>query len=307
MAKAKIGTIEIEYEEFGSPQDPAIVLISGLGVQLLRWPEAFCRRFVDQGLRVIRYDNRDIGLSTSFEDCGPVDFSTLAQALAQGKTPQVAYSLLDMVQDLHGLLDSLSISSAHIAGRSMGGMIAQVFASLHPERVRSLTVIMSGTGNLSLPQSDPRAMEAMMRPSPNPAVDEEGYLRHAARFAQIIGSPAYPTSSEAVREQTRLEVRRSYRPTSLCRQIAALAVTGDIRKYSKSITAPTTVIHGRNDLLIPVECGIDVAANISGARLEIVEGMGHDFPEQLYPRFEELIIGSVASGELQLSLKNFAE
>ncbi|MEI6206043.1 MAG: alpha/beta hydrolase [Desulfuromonadales bacterium] len=290
MSKAQTNEIEIEYESFGSITCEAMVLISGLGVQMTRWPVSFCEDLASKGYLVIRFDNRDIGYSTSFAHSGVPNLEDIARSVSIGAQPVVPYTLLDMVEDLAGLLDFLRIKHAHIVGRSMGGMIAQLFASRYPDRTLSLTSIMSSTGNPLLPPSTPEAMSTLTKRPPNPSDDTDGYIEHCINFSKVIGSPDFPTEESVLREQALAELQRSYTPSSFGRQIAAIAVTGDIRGCLNSIVAPTLVIHGKSDPLVPVECGEDSAANIKGSELWTIEGMGHDFPEQLHKSFAEAIV-----------------
>lgn len=289
MARALSNGIEIEYDIFGNENAETIVLVSGLGVQMTRWTPEFCKILAGRGYRVIRFDNRDVGLSTSFSHHGIPKLEEIGLAISQGNRPLVPYTLFDMVADVVGLLDFLGVEKVHIVGRSMGGMVSQLFASLHPRRTMSLTSIMSGTGNPSLPPSKPEAMGAMTRKAPSPNENREEYITQSVNFSQLIGSPKYPTTESDLRAQIEFELERSYTPTCISRQIAALAVIGDIREYLHSVDAPTLVIHGRDDPLITVESGEDTARNIKGARLMIVDGMGHDFPMQLNHDFAQAI------------------
>ena len=292
MPKASANGIEIEYASLGKSKLGTFVLVSGLGVQMIRWPGEFCEILARAGYRVLLFDNRDVGLSTSFAAGKSVNFEELAQALARGEPLAIPYTLQDMVNDVAGLLDCLQISRVHLVGRSMGGMIAQLFASQHPSRAASLTAMMSSTGNPSLPSANAQVMNALMKRAPNPAEDLEGYLANSISFSKLIGSPAYPTADTALREQALRELRRAYSPSAIERQIAALAAAGDIRRHLKLITAPTLVVHGTSDALIPAECGKDIAKNIEDAELLLIDGMGHDFPEQLYGTVGEAILST---------------
>ncbi|MBO1358945.1 alpha/beta hydrolase [Acetobacter sacchari] len=274
--------IELAYDSFGDESRPAILLISGLGTQMIRWTASFCAALVDRGYRVIRFDNRDSGRSTHFTQSAPPDFSMLGAALAAGKRPDVPYTLYDMAADAVGLLDVLSITRAHVVGRSMGGMIAQVMASEYPDRVLSLTSIMSSTGNPSLPQAAPAVMAAMMGPGPDPFADEEGFLVHSSAFARLIAGTGRAFDEGQHRTLVREELQRDYDPTGAGRQIAAMAVAGDRRSRLATILAPTLVIHGKDDPLIPPACGEDTAASVPRSELMMVEGMGHELPPQLY-------------------------
>lgn len=282
MAGMTTNGMTLDYDSFGSEDNEAILLISGLGAQRIRWSDAFCERLVGKGFRVIRFDNRDAGLSTHLSRHPVPDFAALAAAAAAGKRPDVPYTLHDMAADAIGLLDGLSIKKAHVVGRSMGGMIAQLMAGTRPDRVRSLTSIMSSTGNPSLPQTAPDVIALMMRPAPHPSEDEAGYLAHSSAFARRIASTNRPFDEEAHRNIVREELRRAYDPAGFARQIAAIAATGDLRPGNAAIRAPTLVIHGSADSLIPPACGADTAASIPGAEFMLIDGMGHDLPVALH-------------------------
>ncbi|TCV97039.1 pimeloyl-ACP methyl ester carboxylesterase [Luteibacter rhizovicinus] len=292
MPKLEANGIAIEYESFGASDAEPILLVSGLGVQMIRWTVAFCELLASHGYRVIRFDNRDVGLSTHFNDSPVPDFTTVALALGRGEQPDVPYTLYDMADDAIGLLDALEIERAHIVGRSMGGMIAQVIASEHPHRALSLTSIMSGTGNPGLPPATPEAMAVLTRRAPDPSEDEEGFLAHSVAFSRVIAGPGYPFDEAAQRAQSLAEVKRAYNPAGFGRQIAAIAVAGDRRSRLNSIAIPTLVIHGASDPLMPVEAGEDTAANIGDATLLVFEGMGHDLPPALYEAIVRAIVGN---------------
>lgn len=290
MPRVKANEISIEYECFGSKDAQVIVLISGLGMQMIRWPAPFCEMLASQGYYVIRFDNRDVGLSSWLNDAPVPDLLILATALAKGERPSVPYTLYNMADDTVALLDALAIEKAHIVGRSMGGMIAQLIASEHPDRTLSLTSIMSSTGNPGLPPTPPEVMALLTRRAPNPLEDEEGFLSHALALSRAIGSPGYPFDEEAQRIQISAEVHRAYNPAGFGRQIAAIALTGDLRLRLNTVIAPSLVIHGVEDKLVSVAGGRDIAANIKGAALKIIEGMGHDFPPDLYTTIIQAIV-----------------
>lgn len=273
--------IEIAYESFGEA-DETVLLIAGLGTQMLRWTDPFCTELAGLGYRVIRFDNRDAGCSTCFDQCAPMDFAALAAALAAGLRPVVPYTLDDMAADAVALLDALAIDRAHVVGRSMGGMIAQIMASEHPNRVLSLVSIMSSTGNPALPQAAPEIMAMMMRPVPAPSVDREGFLSHGLAFARRIAGSGHPFDAQAHEALLRDEIRRSHVPGGTGRQIAAMAAAGDRRARLASIAAPTLVIHGAEDPLILPACGRDTAAAIPHADFMLIDGMGHDLPAALH-------------------------
>lgn len=282
MPPVLVNGTTIEYDAFGSEAHEPIVLISGLGVQMIRWTVPFCDMLAAHGFRVIRFDNRDVGLSTYFDDAPVPDLATVVKAVASGAVPEVPYTLDDMASDVIGLFDVLGIKQAHLVGRSMGGMIAQLVASSHPDRVLSIAVIMSGTGNAALPPSAPDAMAALFRPAPHPLEDEAGFLDHAVTTARVIASPAYSFDEDGQRAQALMELKRAYNPAGFGRQLAALVAIGDIRTRLHSIGAATLVVHGSADKLVPPEAGRDIAANIKNAELMIMEGMGHDLPPELY-------------------------
>lgn len=273
--------IELAWESFGNPADEPVLLIAGLGTQMIRWSVPFCEALAGRGYRVIRFDNRDAGLSTHLDAAAPPDFAALASALAAGRRPDVPYTLHDMAADAIGLLDALGIARAHVIGRSMGGMIAQVLASDHAGRVLSLTSIMSSSGNPALPQAAADVMAMMLRPAPDPAVDPGGFLSVRLAFARRIAGSGYPFDEDAHRAILLEEARRRHDPPGTARQIAAMVVAGDRRARLAKITAPTLVIHGTDDPLIPPACGHDTALSIQGAVHLPVEGMGHDLPPEL--------------------------
>lgn len=281
--------ITLAYDSFGDEAAEAILLIAGFGTQMIRWTNPFCRELETRGYCVLRFDNRDTGRSTHFTEHGAMDFATFAAALTDGRRPEVAYTLDDMASDALGLLDALSIRRAHIVGRSMGGMIAQIMASEHPSRVLSLTSIMSATGNPGMPSAKPDVMTMMMRPAPDPVVDKAGFLDHGIAFARCIAGTAHPFDEEACRALLWEEVRRGRAPGGFGRQLAAMVVAGDRRSRLAAITAPTLVVHGTDDPLIPAACGEDTAASIPDAKMMLIPGMGHDLPPSLYRSIADAI------------------
>lgn len=292
MPKAHVNGISIEHDSFGSEDAEPILLISGLGVQMIRWTAPFCEKLAAQGFHVIRFDNRDVGLSTHFADSPVPDLAAVAGALARGERPDVPYTLDDMADDAVALLDALGIKRAHIVGRSMGGMIAQIVASEHPERTLTLTSIMSSSGNPGLPPSSPEAMAMLTQRAPNPSLDEKGFLDHSVRAARILGSPAFPFDEVAQRAQALSEAKRAYDPAGFGRQIAAIVAQGDRRARLNTIAVPALVLHGAADPLIPLAGGEDTAANIKHAELSVIEGMGHEIPPGLYETVALAIAGN---------------
>lgn len=268
MARAANGKVAVEYETFGDPAGEAVLLINGLGSQMTRWPEAFCAGLVAKGLYVIRFDNRDVGLSTWLSD---------------GET----YAVADMIGDAAAVLDAVGKRAAHIVGISMGGMIAQEFAAAHPDRTLSLTSIMSNTGNPDLPPPTVAALETLNARPSNPG--DPSFIADSVARAETIGSPAYPWPQGALAARARAEADRAFNPPGVARQMAAIRASGDRRPKLATITAPTVVLHGADDPLVPVAGGRDTAANIKGAELRIIPGMGHDLPPGLYETFTDAI------------------
>jgi pimeloyl-ACP methyl ester carboxylesterase len=275
-------TLSIAYQEFGQTSDPVILLIMGLGMQMLAWPDEFCLGLADKGYRVIRLDNRDVGLSQKFDGIKAPSPLTLILRSRFGMPTKVPYRLHDMAEDVVSLMDFLEIPSAHIVGASMGGMIAQLVAAHYPDRTRSLTSIMSTSGARSLPQP---SLKVLLQLTRKPVVGEDEYLKNAKKTWAVIGSPGYPADEAQLEERFLSAYRRSYYPQGFARQVAAIAASGDRIADLQKIRAPTLVIHGKADVLVPVQGGIDTARHIVNARLELIEGMGHDLPRPLLPRF----------------------
>jgi len=295
MPNVAANGIQIEYDTFGDISSSALLLIAGNGAQTLFWDAEFCESLVKSGLFVIRFDNRDTGLSTKFEEAGIPDFLALTKAAMEGKPVESAYTLDDMADDAVGLLDVLGIKKAHICGASMGGMIAQVVAYRHPKRVLSLTSIMSTTGNPGLPQANPETIAAVVAPAPK---GRGAYVEHNVNVWRKIWSPGFPFDEKRAREFIEKCYDRSYYPHGMARQNAALLVSGDRRPLLSSIKAPTLVIHGGDDPLIPVEGGKDTAKSIPGSKLLIIDGMGHDMPKEVWPQ----IIDAISNHTLQANI-----
>ncbi len=288
MPKVTANGIKIEYETFGDPAHPAMLLIMGLGMQLTRWPGELVDALVACGYYVIRHDNRDIGLSTHFDQAGKPNLPKVVLTRLLGLRPRLAYYISDMADDAVGLLDALKIDRAHIVGASMGGMIAQHVAARYPARTRSLTSVMSTTGRRGLPRATPEAM-AVLTKRPLKA-DLATIVDFGVKAARAVGSPAYPAPEARLREKTTLDFHRSFHPVGALRQMAAIVADGDRRELLGKITAPTLVIHGLADPLVPVEGGKDTAASITGAALHLIPGMGHDLPLELVDE----IVGKIA-------------
>jgi len=280
MPQVTANGISIEYDTFGDSSSRPLLLVMGLGAQMTRWQPEFCEMLVDQGHYVIRFDNRDIGLSHKFDQAGVPDMAQLLMQAQAGEPVQAPYDLGDMADDAVGLLDALGIETAHVCGASMGGMIVQTMALRHGPRLRSMISIMSSTGNPELPKSTPEAAAALVSPA---GTTLEEVLDRAVSVARVVGSPAYPGDADEIRERTRSDYERSFYPVGVARQMAAVAASGNRRPHLSQVTTPTLVIHGKDDPLVPLAGGVDTHEAISGSRLEVMEGMGHDLPEPLWP------------------------
>ena len=278
----------IEYESLGDPAHPAIVLIMGLGMQLMAWPDSFCQALVARGYRVIRFDNRDCGLSGRAPGKKRANLLLAMAASALGLPVRTPYTLEDMAGDAVGLMDKLGIARAHIVGASMGGMIAQVLAAKFPQRVLSLTSIMSSSGNRRVSKPTKPARKVLLSRPADPK-NPDSVIEHLVEMFGVIGSPGYPSSREELRSRIGHSVRRAYEPAGTARQLLAIIASGDRRKLLRTISAPTLVLHGADDPLVPLAAGRDTAQNIPGAKLLVIEGMGHDFPEALMPRLAQAI------------------
>lgn len=287
MPKASANGIEIHYEDHGNPAHPAMLLIMGFGAQLTLWPDELIDALVAHGFRVIRYDNRDIGLSHKFDGVKAPGLIKMTLLSKLGIRPRVPYTLADMADDGAGLLDALGIAQAHIVGASMGGMIAQHFAARHAGKTLSLTSVFSTTGNPKLPPARPEAMKVLVkRPA---SMDEAVLVEHGIRLARTIGSPGYPPDEQRLRERTTAAIRRSIYPEGPTRHLSAIVADGDRRAMLKGISVPTLVLHGEDDPLVPVEGGRDTAANIPGAQLKTIPGWGHDLPLALVDEVADAI------------------
>ncbi len=289
MAAVTANGITIEYEERGSNSDPVIMLVRGLGTQLIDWPEDLIDGLAGKGFRVVYHDNRDAGLSSKIEDAGTPDIMTIMGKVMRGEPGEAPYNIDDMAFDVVGLQDALGISSAHVLGISMGGMIVQVLAAKHRERVSSMISVMSSSGNPDLPPGKPEAMQVLMTPPKDPD-NRESVILHGMEIQRITGSPGFPENEEVRRRISTARYDRCHCPEGQMRQLAGVFASGSRVELLKTISLPSLIIHGADDPLVPVEAGKDTAANIPGASLEIIEGMGHNIPTELVPRFVDLIV-----------------
>lgn len=289
MASAKVNGIEICYDICGASNTKTIILISGFGSQMTRWSEAFCNDLVEKGFRVVRLDNRDVGCSARIENEAQ-NAEQLMAFLQAGKLPKGAYSLQDMAKDVIGLLDHLHIDQVYVAGRSMGGIIAQILAADFPERVKGLVVIMSTSQNPELPPTAPDVLQMMLSPMPDFKTEHEAYLQHKLRFAKRIAGTQYPVDEKEETDIVETELLRAQR-ANIIGHICAMAISQYNSERASHIKVPTLVVHGTEDPIFPIVHGRDIAANIEGAQLLEIEGMGHDMPDALNEEIVSAIIG----------------
>lgn len=291
MTKVKANNIEIEYETFGDPSDKPLLLVIGLGSQMIAWDEEFINILTDRGFFVIIFDNRDVGLSSKCEEAGEPDLMKAIMAVQRGEDIDAPYSLDDMAEDAVGLLDALNIEKAHICGASMGGMIAQTIAIRHPSRVLSLTSIMSTTGNPDLPQMSQEAALVLFNPVPP---ERDAYIENLIRVGKFIYGSGFPFNEEKQRALAARFFDRCFYPPGVERQTLALMVEGNRKEKLSAIKVPTLVIHGRDDPLFPVEGGKDTAEAIQGSELIIIDGMGHSLPPETWGQISDAIAKNAA-------------
>jgi pimeloyl-ACP methyl ester carboxylesterase len=289
-----VGDVELCYETFGDPEAPAMLLTMGLATQMLGWHEDICAALADRGFHVIRFDNRDVGRSQHMNGAVPTPY----QLLRRDKRA-ASYTLDDMATDGVGLLDHLEIEAAHVVGASMGGMIAQTMAARHPDRVLSLVSWMSNTGSRFSGQPSPRIWPILLKPPPR---GREQYMEHAVRVFSKIGSPDFQRDDDDLRRIAGMSYDRGLNPAAGARQLAAIIHSGDRTPLLRTITAPTLVVHGSKDRMVPVSGGRATARAIPGARLLIVKGMGHDMPRAVWPQILDAIEHNAArAGEPAMS------
>ncbi|HJQ57828.1 MAG TPA: alpha/beta fold hydrolase [Vineibacter sp.] len=289
MPIADANGIKITYDMRGPAGAPAILLIMGLGTQMTAWSDPFCDALAAGGYRVVRFDNRDVGLSSKFEHAPAVNMRWAFFKAMLGLKVRGPYSLDDMAADALGLMDTLGLDAAHVVGASMGGMIAQIIAAAHPRRARSLVSIMSSSGHRRLPQATRKARNALLS-KPPAASDREQVIAHVMNVYRVIGSPGYPVPEEVLRPRLEAAISRSYYPQGIGRQLLAVLADGSRVERLGTIKVPTLVIHGADDPLVPVAAGKHTAQCIPGAKLEIVPGMGHDLPPGLVTTLTGLIL-----------------
>jgi pimeloyl-ACP methyl ester carboxylesterase len=296
MPQLDANGIRLAYEVSGDRNAPPVLLIMGLGAQLTRWPEPFYRALADAGFYVIRYDQRDVGLSTRMDSAGSPSLARAAVRAAMRLPVNAPYDLEDLADDALGLLDALGLGSAHVVGASMGGMVGQILAARHRSRARSLVSIMSTSGSRRLPQPDWRLQIALLR-RPNARGDREKAINWAVALYKRIGSPGFPPNDELLREQVERDVDRSYYPPGLRRQLLAILASGSRTSILGRITSPTLILHGAADPLIPVAAAYDLHRRIRGSQLEVFLGMGHDLPRPLLPTITTRIIAQLRQVE----------
>ena len=291
-AFAKANGIELCHDTFGDPQAPPLLLIMGLAAQMTAWDDEFCAALAGRGLYVVRFDNRDIGLSTRFTEAGVPDIAAAFAAVMQGRPVSAPYLLSDMADDVVGLLDALGIASAHVVGASMGGAIAQLLAVHHPARLRSLTSIMATTGAPDLPPPTPAALATLFKPAPR---DRAAYLDSYVQTWQVLRGPGFVLDDARDRARAAANFARGLNPAGAARQIMAIMASGSRREALAAVAVPTLVIHGDADPLVPLACGVDTAKAVPGAKLTVLAGMGHALPISLWPQIVDAIAGHVAA------------
>ena len=286
---ARCKEVDLVYEDWGDESAPPLLLIMGLGAQMVLWPDGFCQSLVEHGYRVIRFDNRDAGLSSRVnKPYSTPRWKLFARAQLGWRTP-TPYSLTDMADDVAQLMEALGLASAHIVGASMGGMIAQIFAATYPDKVTALTILFSSTNQPLLPPPAPSIFRQLLSAPPAGASDEE-LVERQRELIRAISSPAYPMPEAELDALVRLQVARGADPKATARQFAAILGTGDLRRYCKHVQAPTVVIHGLADKLVRPAGGKAISRAIKGARLHLINDMAHDLPRALWPQIIQGIV-----------------
>jgi pimeloyl-ACP methyl ester carboxylesterase len=286
-ARVKANGIELAYDTFGSEAAPPLLLIMGLGAQMIDWRDEFCAQLAGHGFRVIRFDNRDVGQSTIFEEAGNPKIDAMVEALGRGETVEAPYLLSDLVADAIGLLDALGIRQTHVVGLSMGGMIAQLMAAGYPDRVLTLTSIMSSSGEPGLPTSTPEAWACLTEPV---ETELEPFIEQYIKKWRVYAGPAYPIDPSAANEHAARLFARGVHPAGRNRQMAAILASGSRKEALASVRCPALVIHGASDPVVPIEAGLATANFIDGAEAMVLEGMGHDLAKGTWPE----VVGAIA-------------
>jgi pimeloyl-ACP methyl ester carboxylesterase len=294
MPQIETNGIRLEYETWGEPTGRPLVVVRGLGTQLVHWSPRLCERLVAAGHYLVTFDNRDVGLSTHFHEAGMPDLAGILAARARGEEPEAPYRLADMATDLIGLMDGLGLSRAHVAGMSMGGMIVQQAALQFPDRLASMTSIMSTTGDPGLPGPTPEAAAALSRPPPR---ERSAYVDYSVLTQRAFTGRGFPFDEEGWRDLAGRVFDRAFDPAGVARQMAAIMASGSRHADLAKVSTPTLVVHGTDDPLVPPACGEATARAIPGARLHWIEGMGHDLPEGAWPDLVDAIAAHTAAAE----------
>jgi pimeloyl-ACP methyl ester carboxylesterase len=304
MAKVLSNGLKLEVEEFGEPSDPSVLLIMGLSAQLTRWPDAFIQSLVGGGFHVVAFDNRDVGLSEKLVSDRASSPLTVALLNTVGLASLLApYKLTDMAKDTAGVLDALDIERAHIIGASMGGMIGQILCAEYPERVRSFTALMSSTNNPALPKAHPKVSWEVMT-ARNRARTREELIDVTMGIWTMIGTKNSGRDPVEFRQRVAASIDRNSSPSGIRRQMAAIIATRDLRDWTRRVIAPTLVIHGSDDPLVPFQNGLDIAAEIENARMEIIDGMGHDLPPKYLGEVVNHVLEHLYLAENSVDTKN---
>ena len=285
-ALTKANGIELCWDSFGDPQAPPLLLIMGLAAQMIAWDDEFCTQLAGRGYRVVRFDNRDIGLSTRFDAAGLPDVAAAFMAAMHGQPVSAPYVLRDMADDAVGLMDALGIATAHVVGASMGGAIGQTLAIHHPSRLRSLTSIMATTGAPGLPPPTPQALAMLFKPTP---LDQAGYFESYVQTWKVLRAGSFPLDEARDLARAGQNFARGLNPAGVARQLAAILASGSRKQALAGVTVPTLVIHGDADPLVPLACGIDTAESVPGAKLKVIKGMGHALPISMWPQIIDAI------------------
>ena len=285
-AKAGANGIELCWDSFGDPQAPPLLLIMGLAAQMIAWDDEFCAQLAQRGYWVVRFDNRDIGLSTRFDAAGLPDVPAAFMAALQGRPVSAPYLLRDMADDAIGLMDALGIGTAHVVGASMGGAIGQTLAIHHPSRLRSLTSIMATTGEPGLPPPTPQATAMLLKPTPT---DQAGYFESYVQTWKVLRAGSFPLDEARDLARAAQNFARGLNPAGVARQLAAILASGSRKQALAAVKVPTLVIHGDADPLVPLACGVDTAESVPGAQLKVIKGMGHALPISMWPQIIDAI------------------